>query len=155
MSIDTRMQEAGIELPSPPAPGGQYQPVVVAERFAYVSGQTPVRDGVPTVTGKLGAGVSVEEAQEAARLATLNCVAQLKKRLGSLDRVERVVKLSGYVASGEGFGQQSLVVNGASAVLEEIFGEAGQHARVALGVAELPGGAPVEVEIVALVRSDA
>lgn len=155
MSIDARVREAGIELPEAPAPGGQYQPVVVVERFAYVSGQTPVRGGAPTVTGKLGAGVSVEEGQQAARLAALNCVAQLKKRLGSLDQVEQVVKLAGYVASAEGFGQQSLVVNGASAVLEEVFGEAGRHARVALGVAELPGGAPVEVELVALVRSGA
>lgn len=155
MSFEARVQDAGIELPPPPAPGGQYQPVVVAERFAYVSGQTPVQNGAQTVTGKLGAGVSLEEGQRAARLATLNCVAQLKKRFGSLDQVERVVKLCGYVASAEGFSQQSAVVNGASAVLEEIFGEAGQHARVALGVAELPGGAPVEVEIVALVPAGA
>jgi enamine deaminase RidA (YjgF/YER057c/UK114 family) len=104
------------------------------------------------ITGKLGADVSIEAGQEAARSAILNCLAILQSQLGSLDAVESVVMVSGYIASAPGFHDQPLVLNGASLLLEEVFGEAGQHARVALGVAELPGGAPVEVQLIVRLR---
>ena len=150
MSIEERMKQAGVELPEPPAAGGLYQRVVVADRFVYVSGQTPLRDGVMTTVGKLGADVTVDEGRAAARLALLNCLAQLDAHLGGLDQVEQIVKLTGYVASGRDFNSQPAVIDGASAVLNEVFGDAGGHARTSIGVAELPGNASVEVDLVVL-----
>jgi enamine deaminase RidA (YjgF/YER057c/UK114 family) len=148
MTIAERMAELGVELPSAPVPVASYVPVRQAGDLAFASGQTPTRDGKLVMQGKLGRDVSVEDGQRAAEMAVLNCLATLSQQLGSLDRIAAVVKLTGYVASAEGFGEQPVVVNGASALLERIFGDVGKHARAALGVAELPGGAPVEVELI-------
>lgn len=150
MSIEKRMKQLGIELPEPAAAGGRYRRVVAAERFVYVSGQTPKQNGALTAVGKLGADVTVAEGEDAARLATLNCLSQLDAYLGGLDQVAQVAKLTGYVASAAGFGAQPAVMDGASALLEDVFGEAGGHARTAIGVAELPDNAAVEVDLVVM-----
>lgn len=153
MSVAERLADRGITLPAVPTPAANYVPARQHGQLVYASGQTPTVDGVLTMTGKLGAEVSVEQGQEGARIAALNCLAAIAGVVGDLDRVEAVLKLTGYVASAAGFGEQPMVVNGASNLLEEIFGpEVGQHARAAIGMAELPFGAPVEVDLVVAVR---
>lgn len=152
MSTSERLQELGLELPPVPVPVANYIPVQRVGDLIFTSGQTPTRDGRLLIAGKLGKDVSIEQGQEAARLALLNCLAAVAAHLGSLDEVASVVKLTGYVASAEGFGDQPVVVNGASVLLEQVLGDAGKHARAALGVAELPGGAPVEIELIVRAR---
>jgi enamine deaminase RidA (YjgF/YER057c/UK114 family) len=152
MSAERRLTDLGIAIPMLPPPVAAYVPAVRTGRLVYASGQTPTIDGVLQVRGKLGDAISVEEGRGAARLAALNCLAEVRGLLGSLDAISRVVRLTGYVASAPGFGEQPAVMNGASQLLEEVFGEAGRHARSAIGVAELPFGAPVEVELIVEVR---
>ncbi len=153
--IDRRLRELGIQLPPVAAPAGLYAPAVVAGSFLFVSGQLPVEDGGLTYRGKLGAELTIEDGRAAARLAALNALAAASAALGSLDRVERVVRLSGYVASAEGFTAQPSVVNGASELLRDVFGEErGVGARSAVGVAQLPAGAPVEIELTLLIVGD-
>lgn len=146
MSYEARLAELGLTLPPAPRPVATYVPVVQTGNLLVVSGQVPVENGRVVRPGKVGAEVSVEEGQELARLCVLNGLAQVRQALGSLDRVARVVRVAGYVASASGFTQQPQVINGASDLLVAIFGEAGRHARVAVGVAELPLGCAVEVE---------
>ncbi len=149
MSINAKLAELGITLPQAAAPVASYQPLVLSGSTAYVSGQLPFVDG-ELVTGKLGEGVSLEQGQQAARACGLMILAQLEAA-GLLDRVERVVKLGGFVASVPGFTDQPRVVNGCSDLMAEVFGEAGKHARSAVGVPVLPLDAAVEVDaIVAL-----
>jgi enamine deaminase RidA (YjgF/YER057c/UK114 family) len=148
MTAAQRLAELGLELPVPPTPVANYVPVRQAGDLAFASGQTPTRDGVLVLTGKLGRDVTVEEGQRCAELAVLNCLAALNQHLGSLDGILAVIKLTGYVASAEGFGNQPAVINGASLLLERVLGDAGRHARAAIGVAELPGNAPVEVDLI-------
>ena len=148
MTVDERLTELGIELPEPARPVASYVPVVVAGRFAYVSGQVPLDGGRPLWTGKLGRQLGPEDGVVAARRCALQVLAALREALGSLDRVERMVKLTVFVASAEGFIDQPKVANGASDLLAEVFGDAGRHARSAVGVAELPLGVPVEVEAI-------
>jgi enamine deaminase RidA (YjgF/YER057c/UK114 family) len=152
MSHEARIAELGIVVPTLPPPRYAYVPAVRAGNLVFASGQTPTVDGEPLALGKLGAEVSVERGIEAARLCVLNCLAEVRSLTGTLDAVERVVKMTGYVASAPGFGNQPAVINGASELLLELFGVAGQHARAAIGVAELPGNVPVEVELVVAVR---
>lgn len=152
MSFEQRLQELGLKLPATPRPVANYVPAVATGKLVFASGQTPTVDGKLTIQGKLGGSVSIEQAQQAARVALLNCLAEVRSVTGNLDEIVRIVKLNGYVASAESFNAQPQVVNGASLLLEEIFGEAGKHARAALGVAELPGGAPVELELIVEVR---
>ncbi len=149
--ISERLVELGIELPVAPAPAFQYVPVTVHERMAFVSGQLP-RQGDQVVTGKLGADVDLERGREAARLCILQGLACLRQALGSLDRVDRILKVTGFVASAPGFNQQPTVIDAASELLGEVFGEAGRHARSAIGVAELPRNAAVEIELIAALR---
>ena len=150
MSIEQRLAELGIELPTPAAPVAAYVPVVVAGGMAYVSGQLPFVGG-QLVSGRLGDDVSLEQGTAAAQACGLMILAQLKATLGSLDRVERVVKLGAFVNSATTFTDQPKVANGASELMAEVFGEAGKHARSAVGVPVLPLGAAVEVDaIVAL-----
>jgi enamine deaminase RidA (YjgF/YER057c/UK114 family) len=151
-SAEARVQELGIQIPTLPPPVAIYVPAVRTGDLVFASGQTPTVDGVLQVQGKLGGEVSIEQGQQSARLAALNCVAEVRSLLGSLDRVARVVRLTGFVASATGFTQQPAVVNGASQLIEEVFGEAGRHARSAIGVTELPGGAPVEIELIVEAR---
>lgn len=150
MTIEQRLSELGIELPQAAAPVAAYVPVVVAGNLAHVSGQLPFIDG-QLVTGRLGEDVSLEQGTAAARACGLMVLAQLKAALGSLDKVERIVKLGAFVNSTGDFTDQPKVANGASELMVEVFGEAGKHARSAVGVPVLPLGAAVEVDaIVAL-----
>jgi enamine deaminase RidA (YjgF/YER057c/UK114 family) len=146
--IADRLRELGIELPAAPKPLAVYIPAVLSGDLLFISGQLPLVDGSLHRTGHVGAALTIEEGQTAARTATLNALAIANDVLGNLDRVSRVVRMVCHVASASGFTQQHLVANGASEVLGEIFGEAGRHARLALGAAELPLDAPVEVELI-------
>lgn len=146
MSAEGRLAELGIEVPPPPAAAGLYAPARQSGTQLYISGQLPSRDGKVLRQGKAGADVTVEEAAELARVCAINALAAARGHLGSLDRIRQVVRVVGYVASAEGFGEQPAVINGASELLLDVFGEAGRHARAAIGVAELPFNAPVEVE---------
>ncbi|WP_347756081.1 RidA family protein [Agrococcus sp. ProA11] len=148
MSIAQRLEELGLTLPAVVPPVASYVPAVSANGFVYTSGQLPMVDGAMPRIGKVGAEVSPEDAQADARQCALNALAAIEAEIGSLDRVTRIVKVVGFVASAEGFRGQPGVVNGASDVLGEIFGDDGRHARSAVGVAELPLGAPVEVELI-------
>lgn len=148
MSYELKLQELQLELPAPPQPLATYVPAVRAGDLLFLSGVLPMRDGQVAFAGKLGREMTVEQGIEAARLALLNALAIAKQELGSLDRILRVVKIVGHVASAEGFVQQPQVLNGASDLLVAIFGEVGRHARVAVGAAELPRGAAVEIEVI-------
>lgn len=151
-SYEGMLKELGLELPSPPKPVATYVPAVLAGDLLFVSGVLPVRDGRLEQEGKLGRELTVEQGYESARLAVLNALAIVRQELGTLDRVRRVVRLVGHVASAEGFVQQPAVVNGASDLLVKLFGDAGRHARVAVGAAQLPLNAPVELELILQVR---
>jgi enamine deaminase RidA (YjgF/YER057c/UK114 family) len=146
--IEEKLQSLGIHLPTPPAPAGSYVPVVVAGNLAFVAGQIPLEAGQVKFRGKLGVDVSVEAGQQAARLCTINALAQLKVALGSLDRIKRVVKVTGFVGCDPSFADQPRVVNGASDLLVQVFGDRGKHARAAVGVASLPMDSAVEVEFI-------
>ncbi len=147
MSWTARLAELGIPLPSVATPAGSYVPAVRTGSLVFTAGQVPFVDGKPAATGKAGAEIDVERAQELARICALNALAAVDGLVG-LDSVVRVVKVVGFVASAPGFTAQPAVVNGASDLLVEVFGDAGVHARSAVGVAELPLGVPVEVELV-------
>jgi enamine deaminase RidA (YjgF/YER057c/UK114 family) len=142
-----RLAELGLELPTPATPLGAYVPAVQSGNYVYTSGQLPLQDGQLLATGKVGADVTTEKAQELARVCGLNILGAVHAAVG-LDKVVRVVKLVGFVASAPGYGDQPEVINGASGLMGEVFGDAGRHARSAVGVAELPRDAPVEVEAI-------
>ncbi|WP_219812422.1 MULTISPECIES: RidA family protein [unclassified Rathayibacter] len=146
--IAERLAELGVELPAVAVPAGAYVPAVVHGGLVYTSGQIPFVDGALPLVGKVGDEVSPEQAKELARTCALNALAAVADAIGSLDRVTRIVKLTGFVASASGFTGQPGVINGASELLGDVFGEPGRHARSAVGVAELPLGAPVEVELI-------
>jgi enamine deaminase RidA (YjgF/YER057c/UK114 family) len=145
--IEKRLSELGIVLPQPATPAFQYVPVTVHERLAFVSGQLP-RDGDQLVTGKVGAETGLDRAQAAARLCVIQALACLRQHLGSLERIDRILKVTGFVASAASFHQQPKVIDAASELLVAIFGESGRHARSAVGVAELPRDASVEIEFI-------
>jgi enamine deaminase RidA (YjgF/YER057c/UK114 family) len=145
---EDRLRELGYELPAVPRPAGSYVPATRAGAILFTAGQLPLVDGRLAYTGKVGADVSVDEAKEAAHLCALNALAAVKAETGTLENVRRVVKVAGYVASAAGFNGQPEVMNGASDLLGKLFGARGLHARTAVGVAELPLDAPVEVELV-------
>lgn len=146
--VNKRLDELGIKLPVPPDPLGAYVPAVVSGHLLYISGQLPLKDGNLAYRGKVGDNVTEEEAYEAARIASINALAVISKGLGGFDRLKRIVKLTGYIASAPGFNAQAAVVNGASDFFFEVLGEAGKHARVAVGVSELPADSPVEIEVI-------
>src|SRR5690606_5025686 len=151
MSIEAKLAELGITLPEAAAPVASYVPVVVAGGLAHVSGQLPFIDG-KLVTGRLGEDVALDQGAAAARACGLMILAQLKAALGSLDRVEQIVKLGAFVNSAGDFTDQPKVANGVSALMLEVFGDAGRHARAAVGVPALPLGAAVEVDAIVAVR---
>ena len=148
MSYESKLKALGLQLPLPPQPVATYIPAVRVGELLFLSGVLPMRDGQLAFSGKLGRDLTAEEGMEAAKLSLLNALAIVKQELGSLDRISRVVKVVGYVASAEGFVEQPQVLNGASDLLVAVFGEAGRHARVAVGAAELPRRAPVEIEMI-------
>lgn len=147
MSAEERLRLLGIELPSPPQPIALYRPVVVSGNLAYVSGQGPTIDGQPVVRGRVGDDVSEEEGARAARLCALNALAALRAEFRSLDKVARIVKVLGFVACAPDFYRQPAVMNGASALLNDVFPVG--HARSAIGTSVLPSNIPVEVELIA------
>ncbi|MFI9381145.1 RidA family protein [Kutzneria sp. NPDC052558] len=147
MSWSARLKELGIELPAVAAPVAAYVPAARTGSLVYTSGQLPFVAGALPATGKVGGQIGADEAKDYARTCALNALAAVDALVG-LDSITRIVKVVGFVASAEGFTGQPAVINGASEFLGEVFGEAGQHARSAVGVAELPLGAPVEVELI-------
>ena len=149
VSPEDRLREMGIELPEAPRPAGSYLPCVRSGNLVFVSGQLPLKEGVLLFEGRVDGEVSVDRAKACARQAALNCMAVLRAELGDLGAVSRIVKITGYVASSDCFVRQAEVVNGASDLFSEVFGDRGRHSRAAVGAARLPLGAPVEIEAVA------
>lgn len=147
--VEARLAELGLSLPAVAAPVAVYVPAVISGNHVYTSGQLPFIDGKLTATGKVGAEVSAEDAKAMAATCAINALAAVKSVIGDLDRITRIVKVVGFVASDVSFAGQPGVVNGASELLGEVFGEAGVHARSAVGVAVLPLDSPVEVELIA------
>jgi enamine deaminase RidA (YjgF/YER057c/UK114 family) len=146
-TVEARLKALGLELPVPAAPIANYVPFTRSGSIVVISGQIPFRDGKMHHVGKLGGGMSIEEGQEAARLCALNILAQLKAAAGGdLDTVRRCLRLGGFVNCTPDFTQQPQVVNGASDLMVAVFGDAGKHARTAVGVPSLPGGVAVEVD---------
>ena len=151
MPIKDRLIELEIALPAPAKPAGAYVPCMRCGSQVFVSGQIPVRDGKPTCTGKVGSDVDLETAQEAARLCILNGLAALQEELGDLDAIKQIVRIEVFVNSAPGFTGQPQVANWASNLLQEIFGDAGLHTRMAVGVADLPLDVSVEIALIAMV----
>jgi enamine deaminase RidA (YjgF/YER057c/UK114 family) len=147
VTIDERLKSLNITLPPTPTPLADYVSVVRTGNLVFVSGQGPMVDGKPVIRGKLGASVSEEDGIKAARLAAINALAVLSGALGGLETIVRVVKLNGYVNCTDNFERQHIVVNGASELFVEVFGERGRHARAAIGTNALPMGIPVEIEL--------
>lgn len=149
---ESKLQAMGLDLPRAPKPLAAYVPAVRVERYIYTSGQLPIIDGILKYKGKIGSDFSESQGYDAARICALNCLGAVRELAGSLDNIERIIKVTGFVNSAPGFFLQPGVVNGASELLGEIFGEAGRHARSAVGVSELPLGAAVEVEMIVLIK---
>jgi enamine deaminase RidA (YjgF/YER057c/UK114 family) len=151
-NVEAKLKELGMELPPVARPVAAYVPTVRAGNLVFTAGQVPFVGGQLKHKGKVGAEVTLEQGYECARICALNCLAAVKGEIGDLDKVVRVVKVVGFVASAQGFTDQPRVVNGASELLVSVLGEAGRHARSAVGVAELPLGSPTEVEMIVEVR---
>ncbi len=149
--IEEKLESLGIKLPTPPSPAGSYIPVVMSGKMAYVSGQIPLEDGKVVYKGKVTDN-NIEDAKKSAKLCAVNILAQLKRELGSLDKISKIVKVSGFVNSSPEFTKHPLVINEASDLLFELFGEKGQHARVAMGVASLPLGSMTEIDAIVEVQ---
>lgn len=149
--IAERLRELGIVLPEPVPPGGTYDSCVVDDGMVYASGHGPI-DGDRMIRGKVGTDLSVEQARDAARMTGLSILASLQAELGDLDRIARIVRVFGMVNAAPGFDQMPAVINGCSDLLVEVFGEVGRHARSAVGLAELPFGIAVEIELTARLR---
>ncbi|MCV0398651.1 MAG: RidA family protein [Nitrosarchaeum sp.] len=145
--INERIESLGIKLPNPPTPAGSYVPVVRTGNLLFVSGQIPIEDDKVVYTGKVSDG-NIETAQKSARMCAINILAQLKSELGDLDKITKIVRLSGFVNSEPGFSQQPKVINPASDLFFEIFGEKGKHSRIAVGVASLPLNSMTEIDAV-------
>ncbi len=152
MTLSERLKSLGITLPATPKPIAAYVPAVVADNFVFTSGQLPIVNGQLQYRGKLGSEITKEQGYEAAKICALNALSAIASVIGDLDRVSKAVKVVGYVASAPGFTEQPAVVNGASDLLRQLFGENGAHARSAVGVAELPLGAPVEIELIVMLK---
>ena len=149
MNIEDKLKELDILLPEIATPLGSYRPCVVSGNYIYVSGQLPLKEGELLSKGIVGDDVSLEEAVEAARLCAINSLAVLKNETGDLNKIKKIVKVTGYVASSGNFYKQADVINGASNLYFDVFGEKGVHARAAVGVYKLPINAPVEVDLIA------
>ena len=146
--IEDKLRELSIELPTPPSPAGSYIPVVTTGNLAFVSGQIPMRDGKVIFEGKVPEQQSLESARDAAKICIINGLAQLKANLGSLDKIRKFVRISGFVNSSPNFTEQPKVINAASDLLVEIFGDMAKHSRIAVGVASLPLNSTVEIDMV-------
>ncbi|TEB05753.1 Endoribonuclease L-PSP [Pelotomaculum schinkii] len=149
---EAKLESMGLRLPPVPKPVAAYVPAVMVGKYIYTSGQLPLVDGKLAYKGKMGCELTEDQGYTAAKICAVNCLSAVREMTGSLDHVERIVKVTGFVNSAAGFVNQPKVINGASELLGEIFGEAGRHARSAVGVSELPLGAAVEVEIVVKIK---
>jgi enamine deaminase RidA (YjgF/YER057c/UK114 family) len=148
MKIEEKLTQMGLSLPTPAAPAGNYIGAVRVGNLLFVSGHGPRRQGESYITGKVGRDLTTEQAYEVAKIVMLNCLASVKREIGDLDRVKRIVKLLGMVNCTEDFTEQPKVINGASDLLVALYGEAGRHARSAVGMQQLPMSIPVEIEMI-------
>jgi enamine deaminase RidA (YjgF/YER057c/UK114 family) len=148
MEIEKKMRGLGLEIPEVPKPVASYVPAVRSGNYVYTSGQVPFVKGELMHRGKLGGDLTIEQGYECARVTALNCLAAVKSVIDDLDRVKQIVRVTGFINSAPGFTDQPKVLNGASDLLVEIFGERGKHSRLALGTSELPLGAPLEIDMV-------
>ena len=146
--IEDRLRQLSIEIPTPPNPAGSYIPVVTTGNLAFVSGQIPMKDGKVIVEGRVPEKQSLDSAREAAKICIINGLAQLKANLGSLDKITKFVRISGFVNSSQDFTEQPKVINAASDLLVEIFGDMAKHSRIAVGVASLPLNSTVEIDMI-------
>ena len=146
--IEEKLNELSIKLPTPPSPAGSYIPVVTTGNLAFVSGQIPMKNGNVIFQGKVPENQSVDSARDAAKICIINGLAQLKANLGSLDRIVKFVRISGFVNSNSDFIEQPKVINAASELLVEIFGDMAKHSRIAVGVASLPLNSTVEIDMI-------
>ena len=146
--IEEKLKELGIDIPTPPSPAGSYIPVVTTGNLAFVSGQIPMKEGKVIFEGKVPENQSVDSAREAAKICIINGLAQLKINLGSLDKITKFVRISGFVNSNPNFAEQPKVINAASDLLVEIFGDMAKHSRIAVGVANLPLNSTVEIDMI-------
>lgn len=151
--IDEKLKSLGIELPTPPKPAGAYIPIGISNNLAYVSGQIPIKDGKVVYEGKVN-NENIEEAEKSAKLCAINILAQLKREFGTLENILRIVKVSGFVNSDTDFTQQPKVINAASDLFFEIFGERGQHARIAVGVSSLPLNSMTEIDAIVEIKQN-
>jgi enamine deaminase RidA (YjgF/YER057c/UK114 family) len=145
--IEEKIKELGIELPSPPTPAGSYIPVVKTGNLLFISGQIPMENGKVVFSGKVSDN-NLDVAQKSARMCAINILAQIKREVGNLDKVSRIVRLSGFVNSSPEFTQHPKVINAASDLIFEIFGDKGKHSRIAVGVASLPLGSMTEIDAI-------
>ena len=146
--IMDKLKENNIILPSPPSPAGSYIPVVLTGNLAFVSGQIPIKDGKVAFSGKEPVEQSVENAQEAAKLCIINGLAQLNTHFGTLENIKKIIRISGFVNSTSDFSEQPKIINHASDLLFEIFGDSGKHSRVSVGVSSLPLNSTVEIDMI-------
>jgi len=152
LSIEARLKELGIAIPEAAKPIAAYVPGMVAGNLLFISGQLPLAEGKLVLTGKLGRDLPISEGRTAARQSAINCLAVLKNHISNWEQVLQIVKITGYVQSADDFYDQAQVVNGASELLQEIFGEKGRHARAAVGVNTLPLNAPCEIEMIVMIK---
>jgi enamine deaminase RidA (YjgF/YER057c/UK114 family) len=153
MQVEAKLKELGFTIPNPPKPVAAYLPAIQVGNLLFLSGTTCYENGKLLYTGRVGEELTLEQGYLAARQTALNLLSVIKATLGDLDQVERVVKLNGYVNSAQDFDRQPEVINGASELLEKLFGERGRHARTSIGVSSLPAHIPVEIEMIVQVRS--
>lgn len=153
IKVEEKLKELGIEILDVPEPLGAYKPAVISGNLIFVSGQLPIENGKLRYKGRVGEEVSIEDGIHASRIASLNALSIMKKELGDLDKIRRILKITGYVSSASNFDMQAKIVNGASEFFHMVFGEDGIHARAAVGVCGLPLGAPVEIEVIAEIRA--
>ncbi|MBO8159121.1 RidA family protein [Thermosyntropha sp.] len=152
MKVEERLKELGIAVPEAARPLAAYVPALKSGEFVYISGQLPIKEGELVYAGKLGRDLSLEEGRKAAEICLINCLAALKSCLDSFDDIDQIVKITGYVQSTDDFYEQPQVLNGASELVEKIFGERGKHTRAAVGVNALPLNAACEVEMIVKVK---
>lgn len=147
--FEEKLKELGIEIPEAPKPLASYIPAAISGNLVYTAGQVPLEGGKLNYTGLVGKDISIEDAQKAAKVCAINCLSVIKSVIGDLNKIERILKLTVFVASSDGFVDQPKVANGASDFIVEVFGEKGKHVRSAVGVSGLPINAPIEIEMIA------
>lgn len=152
MVIEEKLQELGYQLPEAPKPLAAYVPAVYEDKMVFTAGQLPIAEGKLLLTGKVGKDVTIEDAVKSAEVCAINCLSVIKSAIDDLDKIKRILKVTVFVNSADGFSDQPQIANGASEFLVKVFGDKGKHARSAVGVSELPLNAPVEIEMIASVE---